>query len=258
MKHAPPRSYYNIDFVHALGEYHLAAEQLPHSKKITTAEAMARRKSDEANLRDKYPVYMEIGLVVVLALLILAFRVEWNPGSETDWEAPEQEQIEMEEIQQTQQQETPPPPPKPPVPVEVPNDEVLEDAELNLDASLDLDAPVSDTPPPPPEEEEEEPEPEIFVVVEDMPKLIGGLASIQEHITYPEMAKKAGVEGRVIVQFVVDEQGNVQTPQVIRGLGAGLDEVALNAVKQAKFEPGKQRGQPVKVKMSLPVTFRLR
>lgn len=219
---------------------------------------MARRKEGSADLRQRYPMYMEIGLVVVLALLIVAFRVDWNPPSDDDWEAPEQEQIEMEEIQQTEQQETPPPPPKPPVPVEVPNDEILDDDELDLDASLDLDEPAAETPPPPPEEEEVEEEPEIFVVVEEMPELIGGLASIQEHIRYPEVAKKAGVEGRVIVQFVVDENGNVQNPQVVRGLGAGLDEVALEAVKKAKFKPGQQRGQPVKVKMSLPITFRLR
>lgn len=219
---------------------------------------MPNRKEESADLRKRYPLYVEIGLVVVLALLIVAFRVNWNPPSDNDWEAPEQEQIEMEEVQQTEQQETPPPPPKPPVPVEVPNDEVLQDDELNLDASLDLNEPVSESPPPPPEEEEEEEEPEIFVVVEEMPELIGGLASIQEHIVYPDMAKKAGVEGRVIVQFVVDENGNVQNPQVVRGLGAGLDEVALEAVKQAKFEPGMQRGQAVKVKMSLPITFRLR
>lgn len=218
---------------------------------------MPRRKEENADLRKRYPLYMEIGLVVVLALLIVAFRVNWSPPSNDDWEAPDQEQIEMEEIQQTEQQETPPPPPKPPVPVEVPNDEVLEDADLDLDASLDLDEPAAESPPPPPEEEEEEEEPEIFVVVEEMPELIGGLASIQQHIKYPEVAKKAGVEGRVIVQFVVDENGDVQDPQVVRGLGAGLDEVALNAVRQAKFEPGMQRGQPVKVKMSLPITFRL-
>lgn len=219
---------------------------------------MPSRKTEQADLRSRYPIYMEIGLVLVLALLVVAFRLDLNRGSETDWEAPEQEQIEMEEILQTEQIEQPPPPPKPPVPVEVPNDETLEDEPLNLDASLDLDAPVEEAPPPPPPEEEEvEEEPEVFVVVEEMPELIGGLASIQSKIKYPEMARKAGVEGRVIVQFIVDEEGNVRDAQVVRGLGAGLDEVALNAVRQAKFEPGMQRGKPVRVKMSLPVTFRL-
>ena len=219
---------------------------------------MPNRKIEEADLRKRYPLYLEIGFVVVLGLLIVAFRVDWNPPNDTDFDVLEQEQIDMEEIRPTQQIETPPPPPKPPVPVEVPNDEALDEDALDLDASLDIDEPIESSPPPPEPVEEEEEEPEIFVVVEQMPELIGGLGAIQEKIVYPEMAKKAGVEGRVIVQFVVDEEGNVLDPQVVRGLGAGLDEEALRAVQQAKFSPGQQRGQPVKVRMSLPITFRLR
>ncbi|NBC05092.1 MAG: TonB family protein, partial [Bacteroidetes bacterium] len=102
----------------------------------------------------------------------------------------------------------------------------------------------------------EEPE-DFFVVVEEMPELIGGLASIQKNITYPEMARRAGIEGRVYVQFIVNEQGEVERPKVIRGIGGGADEEALRAVKQAKFKPGIQRGQPVRVQYSLPVVFRL-
>jgi protein TonB len=156
--------------------------------------------------------------------------------------------------------EKPPPPPRPPVPVEVPNDEILEDEDLDLDASLDLDEPLAalPPPPPPPPSDEPEPEPEIFVIVEQMPELIGGLSELQKKITYPEIAKKAGVEGRVIVQFVVNEQGNVTDPVVVRGIGAGCDEEAIRAVQTAKFTPGKQRGKPVRVKMSLPITFRLK
>jgi protein TonB len=219
---------------------------------------MALRKQEKVDLRNKYPIYIEIGLIATLALLIVAFRVDWSPANDFEIVMAEQEQIKMEEIRQTTQIEQPPPPPKPPVPVEVPNDEVLEDDELDLDASLDLDEPIASTPPPPPAPEEEEAEPEIFVIVEQMPELIGGLAAIQKQIKYPEIAKKAGVEGRVIVQFIVDEQGAVVDPHVVRGIGAGCDEEAVRAVQQAKFEPGKQRGKAVKVKMSLPITFKLR
>lgn len=220
---------------------------------------MSVRKHDKFDLRNKYPIYVEIGLIATLALLIVAFRVDWSPSNDFDIIMPEQEQINMEEVTVTKQIEQPPPPPKPPVPVEVPDESILEDDDLDLDASLDLDEPISNTPPPPPaQEEEKEEEPEIFVIVEQMPELIGGLAAIQKKITYPEIAKKAGVEGRVIVQFVVDEEGNVADPQVVRGIGAGCDEEAVRAVKQAKFTPGKQRGKSVKVKMSLPITFKLK
>jgi len=199
-------------------------------------------------------------MIAALLLLILAFRTNLEGGEGMEITQIEQEVVQMEDIVQTEQIQKPPPPPRPPVPVEVPNDEIIEDDDLDLDASLDIDEPLSNLPPPPPPEEdvEEEPEPEIFVVVEEMPDLIGGLGEIQKKIRYPEIARKAGVEGRVIIQFVVDESGNVLEPAVVRGIGAGCDEEALRVVREAKFKPGKQRGKAVKVKMSLPITFKLR
>lgn len=93
--------------------------------------------------------------------------------------------------------------------------------------------------------------------VESQPELIGGMEALQDAVDYPEFAKKARIEGRVIVQFVVDKKGNVQDPKVTRGVHKLLNEEAIRAVKKQKFKPGKQSGQVVKVQMSLPVTFRL-
>lgn len=221
---------------------------------------MPVRKNDNANLRNRYPIYVEAGLILSLLLLILAFRVDIQKQSNFQVTMEEQEVVEMEEIQQTEQETKPPPPPRPPVPVEVPNDEIIEDEDLNLDASLDLDEALdtNQPPPPPDDEEEEEEEQEVFVVVEERPELIGGMKALQNEVQYPEFAKKAGIEGRVFVQFVVDENGNVQNPTVTRGVHKLLDKEAIRAVSQMKFEPGRQRGEPVKVQMSLPVTFRLR
>jgi protein TonB len=171
----------------------------------------------------------------------------------------EQELIVMEEITQTRQEQPPPPPPRPPVPVEVPDDVILDDDVLNLDATLDLDEFITDLPPPPPPsvEEEEEEEPEIFIVVEQPPVLVGTLADYMKQVKYPEMARKAEIEGRVTVEYVVDEQGNVTDPVVLRGIGAGCDQEALRVVSLMKFEPGRQRGRPVKVRMATGVNFRL-
>ncbi len=196
-------------------------------------------------------------MVLTLTLLIVAFRLDMRVNDNFEVTLVDQEVVQMEEMVQTQQVEKPPPPPRPPVPVEVPDDEVLLDDELDLDMSLDIDE-VPDLPPPPPPKEEEEAEPEIFVIVEQSPELIGGLPGLQKKIKYPEIAKKAGVEGRVFLQFIVDEQGNVSDPIVTRGIGAGCDEEAVRAILEAKFKPGKQRGKAVKVKMSLPITFRLK
>ena len=171
----------------------------------------------------------------------------------------EQEVVQMEEILQTKQIQKPPPPPRPPVPVEVPNDEVLEDDDLDLDASLDIDEPLTALPPPPPaEEKEEEPETEIFQIVEDKPELIGGLSGLAAKIKYPEIARKAGVEGKVFVEFIVNEQGNVYNATIARGIGAGCDQEALRVISEAKFTPGRQRGKAVKVRMTLPIQFKLR
>lgn len=98
---------------------------------------------------------------------------------------------------------------------------------------------------------------EVYMVVEDRPKLVGGMEALREAVTYPKFAEMAGIEGRVFVQFIVDEQGNVQNPKVTRGVHKLLNEAAIEAVKQQEFEPGKQRGKPVKVQMSMPVTFKL-
>ena len=98
---------------------------------------------------------------------------------------------------------------------------------------------------------------EVFVVVEDMPAPVGGAASIQERITYPDMAKRAGVEGRVVVQFVVDTDGTPRDLQVVRGIGGGADEEALRVIQETTFTPGMQRGRAVPVRMSWPITFRL-
>lgn len=95
------------------------------------------------------------------------------------------------------------------------------------------------------------------MVVEDQPELVGGMTALQESVSYPETAKEAGIEGRVIVQFVVDKNGTVTKPKVTRGVNETLNQAALEAVKQQEFKPGQQDGQPVKVQMSVPVTFRL-
>lgn len=221
---------------------------------------MGIRKKESADLRRSYPLYVEVGFVLALLLVILAVRVDIRRENTFEIVMEQQEVVQMEEILQTEQELRPPPPPRPPVPVEVPNDEIVEDEPLNLDASLDLSEPldVPAAPPPAPEEEKERTEPEIFIVVEERPELLGGLAALQRAVEYPEFAKKAGIEGTVYVQFVVDEQGTVQNPQVTRGVHKLLDEAALTAIRKMRFTPGKQRGRPVKVQMSLPVRFALR
>ncbi len=215
---------------------------------------ITERKKAGVDLRRSYNITLQVGLIVALLFIIGLVKINLYSEPPTPPPIEEQEEVVMEEVIQTKQIETPPPPPRPPVPVEVPNDEIIEDEILDLDAELDLDGPLDLPPPPPPADEEEE---DFFVVVETMPQLQGGLADLQRKVKYPEMARRAGIEGRVTVQFIVNEQGRVENPRVIRGIGGGCDEAALEAVKQAKFSPGMQRGRPVRVQYSLPIVFRL-
>ena len=98
---------------------------------------------------------------------------------------------------------------------------------------------------------------DYFVAVEEMPEPIGGMYSIQSKIKYPEIAKRAGIEGKVYVLALIDEDGNVASARIIKGIGAGCDEAALDAVTQTKFKPGRQKGKPVKVQVSIPIVFKL-
>lgn len=90
------------------------------------------------------------------------------------------------------------------------------------------------------------------------PVLVGGLDGLAAQIVYPERARRAGVEGTVYVQFIVDETGAVVDPVVTRSPDARLSEEAVRVVRAARFEPGRQRGEPVKVRYTLPIRFALR
>lgn len=216
----------------------------------------------EPSLRDQYALHIEIGLALALAVLILAFQIDLEADQSFTVAMQEQESVEVTEIQQTRQENEPPPPPKPPVPQEVPNNQVVEQQTPDFDASLDLDERLDTrTTPPPPgdedEDDEDQPEEEIFVAVEESPNC-GGLQALRKKLEYPSLAQKAGIEGRVLVQFVVDEEGNVTNPEVTRGVHELLNKAAVEAVKKLDCTSGKQRGRPVKVQMSMPVVFRLK
>jgi protein TonB len=209
-------------------------------------------------LKKNYLITMQLGLIMSLGIGLFAVKMEYYPSQQEEAiTVAIQEEVYMEEIIQTKQEIKAPPPPRPTVPVEVPNDEIIEDEIIEIDAEFDLGE-VFELPPPPRPIEAEEEEEEIFVVVEQAPELIGGLEGLQSRIVYPEIALKAGIEGRVILQFVIDRNGNVNNPVVVRGIGGGCDEEALRAIRTSKFTPGLQRGRPVSVRYSLPVTFKFK
>lgn len=102
----------------------------------------------------------------------------------------------------------------------------------------------------------------VFQVVEEMPEFPGGMGEclkfLGKNIKYPVEAQKAGVQGKVIVQFVVEKDGNIANPKVVRSIDPDLDGEAIRVISiMPKWKPGMQKGQPVRVKYTVPVTFRL-
>ena len=199
-------------------------------------------------------VITEMALIAALLIVITAFK--FFPDVKTSAANIElaQEFVKFEEVENTRQANRPPPPPRPPIPIEAPgNEEALQDVDLGS-SELDFGAEVS---PPAPKVDEGDDEEQYFVAVEEMPELVGGMQSIMARLQYPEIAKRAGVEGRVFVLAFVNEKGDVVRAEVQRGIGAGCDEEAVKAVLAAKFKPGMQRGKPVKVRISIPIRFEL-
>jgi protein TonB len=102
----------------------------------------------------------------------------------------------------------------------------------------------------------------VYNVVEQMPQYPGGPAAlmkyISESIKYPAEAKKAGIQGRVIISFEVSKDGSLKNIHIIKSCGKSLDNEAIRVVKSMKkWEPGMQEGKPVRVKYCIPITFKL-
>jgi len=98
---------------------------------------------------------------------------------------------------------------------------------------------------------------QYLAFAEVMPEPVGGIGAIIKTISYPEMAKRSNIQGKVYVQAHINENGVAEEVNLVRGIGAGCDEVALEAVKNAKYTPGKNKGQNVKVKLTMAITFKL-
>lgn len=227
---------------------------------------MELKKSKKADLQGKRSLFLEIGFVLSLGLVLLAFEWTSRPAEVEGFQQETGSDLVQETVPVTRQQERKePPPPPPPKSTEiiniVENDVVIEDelvlekSEADQDTRVSIDAFAS--------EEEEEEEEQVFVVVEDMPSFQGkGLnafaAFVQRNLEYPLVAQENGIEGTIYLRFIVDKDGSVINVQVLRGVDPTLDKTAIETVQRApKWKPGKQRGKPVKVSCTMPISFTL-
>lgn len=227
---------------------------------------MEVKKSPKADLEGKKSTWMLIGYVLILAAVFVA--IEWTDRDKqvttsTGAVEPiyEEEMIPITEEQE--QKPTPPPPEAPKV------EEVIQIAqnEMNVDESTIRSSEDDNTAVDykyigPVEVEEDPVEDQIFQVVEQMPEFPGGMAELMKflgkNIKYPTIAQENGIQGRVIVQFVVNQDGSIVDPVVMRSVDPYLDKEALRVIStMPKWKPGMQRGKAVRVKYTVPVTFRL-
>ena len=116
--------------------------------------------------------------------------------------------------------------------------------------------------PPPPPAPKPEVATKVFDVVEEMPSFPGGSAALMSYLSsntkYPVVAQENGVQGRVIISFVVERDGSISDVKVARSVDPSLDREAQRVVKSMpRWTPGKQNGQTVRVKYTVPVVFRL-
>ncbi len=215
---------------------------------------MPSLKNPKADLRKLYYRTFEVSLILSLAVIVAAFKFSPQVSKIESVKTDPQEIIRIEDIINTLQKPDIPPPPKAPQIITASIDDTPDDIILpNID---DVDpVPLPDKPPAQPKVMDDE---DIFEVVEELPVPVGGLKVLQEKVHYTEIARRAGVEGTVYIEARIDKKGNVVDAIVKKGLGAGLNEEALNAVLSTKFRPGKQRGKPVNVKMVIPLKFVLK
>ncbi|MCB2203709.1 energy transducer TonB [bacterium] len=215
---------------------------------------MAVHKKSRANIKGKTRRYFEVSLVVALMLVISAFAFFPLDEMEHRLITRAENTISITDIPVTQQQTLPPPPPRPPLPFASPN---ATDMLPDFDSELDTQTPVG----PPPEliadDDDAAETDEIFVAVEDPPTIVGGIEALMNELEYPPLARRAGVQGKVVLRVLLDKTGNVEKAEVLQSLGGGCDEAAIEAVRRVKFTPGLQRDKPVRVWITVPINFRL-
>jgi len=225
---------------------------------------MELKKSKKADLEKRKGMFLEIGLVVALSLILVAF--EWTKGEGKDDNSDVVSEIQFEdEMMQITRREEPKPEPKPEQPkvaevLDIVDDdvEIEDDFDFDMEATDDSEYDFTSMM----DDDEEIDEEEVFYIVEDMPTFNGGEPAtefrkyIAQNLRYPEIAAENGISGRVIVQFAVNKVGTVVDANIVRSVDPALDKEAIRVVMTSpKWVPGKQRGKAVKVLFTFPINF---
>ncbi len=226
---------------------------------------MNTKKSEKADLENKKTTFLQLGLVVTIALILIAFEWTTTERKENVFANIQEEIIEEEQAPITEEQEQPQEAP-PEVNVTdifeiVDNDVKIENEILFSDlVTEDTQVAMYTWNPVVAEEEKED---DVFMIVEDMPTFRGGDVQrfsnwVRERVKYPQIAQENGIQGKVFIGFIVEPDGSVSNVTVLRSVDKSLDDEAVRVVQSSpRWAPGKQRGQPVRVRFSITVNFQL-
>jgi protein TonB len=224
-------------------------------------------------LRKKYKKYVLISLAIALFLfgIVIAYPLIKSILEQGKLGKLTQTETSVELINPNN---TPPPPPPPPPPEKLIQQVKFVAPKVTTDTTQvtkdfgkqeKLNASVNDVPPPPEAKKVEvietpKQDNQVFMIVEQMPQFPDGDVAVylSAHIKYPVVAQENGIQGRVICQFVVNQDGSIVDVVVVRGVDPSLDKEAVRVIQgMPKWTPGKQGGKPVRVKFTLPVNFKL-
>ncbi|HOG24587.1 MAG TPA: energy transducer TonB [Bacteroidales bacterium] len=230
---------------------------------------MVQKKSPKANLENKRVLFIEIGLVFALLIVLAAFEYKTYEKSASFIDTEVKQVIEEEQIPVTL--ETPPPPPETaqlPVlsdAIEIVDDDITIEDDIIIESeddatfAVEIRDYISYTP-----EEVVEEEEIPVAIVEEKPTFLGGDENtftkwVFDRIVYPEVAKENGVQGRVVLSFIVDADGYVKNVTVLRGVDPSIDKEAVRVVSSSpRWKPGRQRDKNVRVRYNFPLNFQLR
>ena len=228
---------------------------------------METKKYPNVDMDRYHNIFVEIGLIVALGICLLAFEWKSTMKETSQLGSTTVQEIENEMIPITRQEQVKPPePPPPPKVIEVLNivandTEIeveldIEDTEADRQTAIDITPVMTAFS----NEKETEDDSPVFFIVEEMPEFPGGEMALRRFIAnsikYPVVAQENGVQGKVYVNFVVGKDGRVTDARVIRSVDPALDKEALRVVNSLPlWKPGRQRGEPVRVSFSVPISF---
>ncbi|MFO7573834.1 MAG: energy transducer TonB [Bacteroidales bacterium] len=228
---------------------------------------MTIKKTEQANMERNKSTFFLLGTAIVLSFVLIAFEWSTNESSDNPFLNAGWESFDVEEIPLTIEKEKEPEPIQIPVFAELIN--IISDTAL-VTSLFDLfSGDPGDLPDLPPFIHNPVPpdttplEPDYYVSVEEMPKFREGDLNkfnqwVNERIRYPELPRQNGIQGRVIVAFMIEPDGSVSNVKIIKGVDYYLDEEAIRVVTSSPaWTPGKQNARPVRVRFSIPIYFRL-